>query len=156
MDKIDRAIVDLLMDDGRMPCSEIARRVGISERSARYRLNRLLERGIIRIVAMANPQLLGFSVMADVFIEVEPGHIMEVARRLSEFPCVSYIACSTGDRDLSIQIVARDNVELYRFVAEEIGNVPGVKKTVTLLAPLVLKDEWRIPESACDEGHGNG
>jgi Lrp/AsnC family transcriptional regulator for asnA, asnC and gidA len=89
--------------------------------------------------------------MADVFIEVEPGRILDVAHRIAEYECVSYIACSIGGRDISIQVVAHDNTELYRFVAEVLGKVPGIRKTTTLLVPLVLKDvyEWHIPATSC-------
>ena len=159
VDTVDRAIVDLLMDDGRMSSADIARRIGdVSERSVRYRLQRLIDQNIIRVSAIPAPQALGFSVVADVFIEVEPGHVMDVARQVMEHTCVSYVACSTGDRDLSIQVVARDNAELYRFVTEVVGKVPGVRKTSTVLVPLVLKDvyEWRIPASACSDSQEAG
>lgn len=155
IDTIDRAIVDLLMEDGRMSCAEIARRLGdLSERTVRYRIDRLRQQGLIRISAIVNPQAVGFPVVADVFLEVEPGQIMTVARKMAEYECVSYVACSTGDRDVSIQVVARDNAELYRFVTEVVGQVPGVRKTTTLLVPEVLKDvyEWRIPHRACAAG----
>ncbi len=155
IDTIDRAIVDLLMEDGRMSCAEIARRIeGLSERAVRYRIDRLIQQGLIRISAIVNPQAVGFPVVADVFLEVEPGQIMAVARKMAEYECVSYVACSTGDRDVSIQVVARDNAELYRFVTEVVGQVPGVRKTTTLLVPQVLKDvyEWRIPHRACAAG----
>ncbi len=145
---LDVAIVDLLMEDGRMSCAEIARRIGgLSERAVRYRIARLAREGIIRISAIPNPKALGYSVVADVMIEVAPSHIQEVARRLSEYPCVSYVACSTGDRDVSIQVVARDNADLYRFVTDVVGQVPGVRRTATYLVPVILKDvyEWRIP-----------
>lgn len=155
IDSIDRAIVDLLMQDGRMPCAEIARRIGgnLTERTVRYRLNRLISEGIIRTSAVVNPQAIGFSVIADVFVEVEPGRIMEVARKLAEMECVTYVACSTGERDLSVQIVARNNEELYNFVTEVIGKVRGVRKTTTMLLPVVLKDvyQWPIPAAACVE-----
>ena len=150
-DPIDAQIVDLLMEDGRMPCAEIARRLGsLSERSIRYRIERLVSRGVIRISAIPSPSALGYGVVADVFIEVEPGSILDVAQHMAEYDCVSYIACSTGDRDVSIQIVAHDNAELYRFVTEVVGKVPGVRKTTTLLVPLTLKDvyEWHIPAAA--------
>ncbi len=148
VDSIDRAIVDLLIKDGRMSSAEVARQVGgLSERSARYRIDRLVKEGIIRISAIANPKAVGLPVTADVFIEVEPGRIAEVARKMTEFECVSYVACSTGDRDVSVQIVARDNETLYNIVADVIGKVPGVRKTTTMLLPMILKDvyEWRIP-----------
>ncbi len=148
LDDTDRAIVNLLMEDGRMPCSEIARRIGrVSERAVRYRIDQLVAHGVVRISAIPNPQSLGFSVIADVVIEVEPGRVLDVARKLSEYERITYVACSTGDRDISIQVVARDNAELYQFVAEVLGNVPGVRKTTTMVVPFILKDvyEWRIP-----------
>lgn len=152
VDAIDRAIVALLIEDGRMSSSDIARRIGgISERSVRYRLERLVSAGVVRISAVADPRRLGYAVLADVFIEVEPGQIIAVARKMTEFECVTYVACSTGASDVSIQIVAHDNAELYRFVTEVVANVAGVRKTTTVLLPLVLKDvyQWHIPQSAC-------
>lgn len=145
---LDLAIVDLLMEDGRMSCAEIARRIGsISERAVRYRIARLLREGVMRVSAIPNPKALGYPVVADVMIEVEPGHIREVAEKLRGYECVSYVACSTGDRDISIQVVARDNAELYRFVTEVVSQVPGVRRTETYLVPIILKDvyEWHIP-----------
>jgi Lrp/AsnC family transcriptional regulator for asnA, asnC and gidA len=149
VDAIDRAIVGMLIEDGRTSCADMARRIGgISERSVRYRLEQLLHDGVIRISAIVNPKAVGFGVTADVLLEVEPGHVQEVALRLAELEQVSYVACSTGERDLSIQFYARDNEELYRFVTEVIGHIPGVRRTTTLLVPVVLKDvyNWHIPD----------
>jgi len=154
IDKNDLEIVSLLMEDGRMPASEIARRIGdISERVVRYRIERLVEEGIISISAIPKPRKLGYSVIADVLIQVEPGLIIEVAEKFRELECVSYVACATGETDVSIQVVARDNAEVYRFVTEVIGKTPGVRKTTTSIVPLVLKDvyQWRIPVSVCLE-----
>jgi Lrp/AsnC family transcriptional regulator for asnA, asnC and gidA len=152
VDVTDAQIVALLMEDGRMPSADIARRIGnITERAVRYRLERLIADRTIRISAIASPAALGYTVTADVFIEVEPGQVMDVARTMAGFDCVTYVACSTGATDLSIQIVATDNTELYRFVTEVAGNVPGVRKTTTVLLPVVLKDvyQWGIPLSKC-------
>jgi Lrp/AsnC family transcriptional regulator for asnA, asnC and gidA len=155
IDKIDLMIVELLMEDGRMPSAEIARRVGnISERVARYRIERLVSRGIIKISAIPRPKALGFSVIADVFIEVETAHIHAVAERLAKNQCVSYVAHATGEKDVSVQIVAQSPDEVYRFVTEVIGKLPGVRKTTTSIVPLVLKDvhEWHIPRSLAGAG----
>jgi Lrp/AsnC family transcriptional regulator for asnA, asnC and gidA len=154
IDKIDIDMVNLLMEDGRMPCADIARRIGnITERSVRYRLERLLDEGIVRIGAIANPIKLGYSVIADVFIEVEPTLIMEVAQRLTCYDCVRYVACSTGDRDVSVQVIARTNAEVYAFVTEIIARLPGVRKTNSSIVPVTLKDvyDWRIPSTSCTE-----
>jgi len=160
IEPIDRQIVDLLMEDGRMPCAEIARRIGyVSERTVRYRLDRLRQRGIMRVVAIPNPKSLGFSVVADVFLQVEPTAISEVARRMADFEQVSYVSCSMGETDISIQVVGRDNAEVYTFVTDVIARIPGVRKTTTLIVPVILKDvyQWRIPADACRrDGPGEG
>jgi Lrp/AsnC family transcriptional regulator, regulator for asnA, asnC and gidA len=154
VDKIDRAIVDLLIQHGRMSFSEIARKIGkLTERAVRYRYERLVNEGVIRVSAIANPRVLGYVVLADVFVEVEPGRVLEVARKIADLEVVTYVGGSTGDRDLSVQIVARDNQELYDLVANVIGKVRGVRRTTTLLLPVILKDvyQWSIPASLCRE-----
>jgi Lrp/AsnC family transcriptional regulator for asnA, asnC and gidA len=152
IDDIDCQIIDLLIEDGRMNAAEIARRLQgeSSERSIRYRINRMVEEGIITISAIVNPHALGYQVIADVFVEVEPGKIQEVARLLTEHEMVSYVASSIGDRDISAQIVAHNNAEVYTFSTEFIGRLPGVRKTTTSIVPFTMKDvyQWRVPRSA--------
>ena len=149
-DKTDIKIVNLLLDDGRMPASEVARRIGdISERAVRYRIDRMVDEGVIRVSAVAKPQAFGLTTIADVWLEVESDRILEVARRMAEFDNVSYVACGIGESDVSIQIVAKDTSEIYQFVTEVVRKVPGVRKTTTSIVPLIIKDvyQWRIPES---------
>lgn len=152
IDEVDRKIVDLLIEDGRMPCAEIARRLGpVSERVVRYRLDRLVTAGIIHIGAIPNPKSLGYHVVADVFLQVDAASVLEVARKLTEYECISYVGCSMGETDISTQVFARDNAEVYRFVTEVIASIPGVRKSSTVIVPQVLKDvyQWRIPAGAC-------
>jgi Lrp/AsnC family transcriptional regulator for asnA, asnC and gidA len=148
-DRIDIKIVNLLLDDGRMPASEIARRMGdISERAVRYRIDRMVNEGVIQISAVAKPQAFGLTTIADVWLEVESDRIVEVARRMAAFDNVSYVACGIGQSDVSIQLVAKDTAEIYQFVTEVIRKVPGVRKTTTSIVPLIIKDvyQWRVPE----------
>lgn len=153
IDNIDLKIVNLLMEDGRMHAAEIARQVGnISERAVRYRIDRMTENNVIRISAIVNPKGVGMNVVADVWLEVESDSILEVARKVAEYENVSYVACSIGETDVSIQVQAHDTTEVYRFVTEVIGKTPGVRKTTTSIVPMVMKDvyQWRIPSSAMD------
>jgi len=137
-----------------MPASEVARRIGdVSERAVRYRIDRMVDEGVIRISAVAKPQAFGLTTIADVWLEVESDRILEVARKMAEFDNVSYVACGIGESDVSIQIVAKDTGEIYQFVTEVVRKVPGVRKTTTSIVPLVIKDvyQWRIPESIMRE-----
>ncbi len=151
-DIVNRQIVELLMEDGRMAAAEIARRMGggISERVVRYRINRMIDEKIIQICPIVNPQAFGLTTRADVVLEVKSDAIMEVAHRAAEYECVSYSACSIGEKDVSIQVVGKDTAEIYRFVTEVIGKMPGVRKTTTSIVPIVLKDvyQWRIPRDS--------
>ncbi len=151
LDSLDVQLIDQLMQDGRLPSATLARRLGISERTARYRLQRLLEQGLIRIVAMPIPSRLGYTVVADVFIQVEPGSIQPVAEELARCECVTYVGCSMGESDVSVQVIGRDNQEVYAFVTDVIGRLPAVRKTTTVIVPMVLKDvyQWRVPKASC-------
>jgi DNA-binding Lrp family transcriptional regulator len=154
IDKIDLKIVNLLLEDGRMPASEIARHIGaVSERVVRYRIQRMVDEGVIQISAVVKPQAFGLNTIADVWLEVESDHILEVARALTAYPNVTYVACSIGETDVSIQVVARDTAEIYRFVTEVVRKIPGVRKSVTSIVPIILKDvyQWRVPEDAIRE-----
>jgi len=148
-DLINQKIVDFLMEDGRMAAAEIARRIGggISERVVRYRIERLIRDRVIQICPIVSPQAFGLNTRADVLLEVESDAIMDVARKAVAYDCVSYVACSIGETDVSIQVVAKDTAEIYQFVTEVIGKMPGVRKTTTSIVPIVLKDvyQWHIP-----------
>jgi Lrp/AsnC family transcriptional regulator for asnA, asnC and gidA len=157
-DKIDLKIIRLLMEDGRMHAAEVARRVGnISERAVRYRIDRMLDNGIIQVTAVVNPKSVGLAVVADVWLVVDSDSILDVARKMVEFENVSYVACSIGETDVSVQVLAHDTAEVYRFVTEVIGKVPGVRKTTTSIVPLVLKDvyQWQIPPGIVGSEAGN-
>lgn len=149
-DKYDIQIVNLLVEDGRMSCAQIARTIGnISERSVRYRIERLQKDGLIEITASVNPKMVGYAITADVWLEVDSDAILSVAQQMTQHECVSYVACAIGETDVSIQVLGRDTAEIYRFVTEIIGKTPGVRKTTTSIVPVVLKDthRWQIPES---------
>ena len=141
LDRIDREIIRLLNEDGRMSNAEIARRLdGIPPRTISHRVEGLIARDIIAVRAIVNPVALGYNILADVFIEVEPGRVREVAETVATFPQVSYVACATGECDVSISVRVRSAEELFDFVTEQVGRIPAVRRTQTHLLPAKLKD----------------
>jgi Lrp/AsnC family transcriptional regulator for asnA, asnC and gidA len=147
-DDFDWQIIKLLNDDGRIPSAEIARILGdVSARTVTNRINALTENGIINIRAVVDPEAVGYGVMADVFVEVEPGHVREVAELAAKFPQTSYVACSTGQCDVSISLRVRSIEELFEFVTDNLGNIPGVRRTQSFLLPVKIKDldTWMPP-----------
>jgi Lrp/AsnC family transcriptional regulator for asnA, asnC and gidA len=148
-DRIDWKIVTLLNEDGRMPSAEIARQMGdVSARTVTNRINQLTKHGIINVRAVVNPESVGYSVMADVFIDVEPGRVREVAHKVAEFPEVTYAACAAGESDVSVSLRVRTIEEMFNFINENIGNIPGVRRTQSYILPLKIKDfdTWLPPD----------
>jgi Lrp/AsnC family transcriptional regulator for asnA, asnC and gidA len=149
VDDLDRAILVCLREDARMPCAEIARRVdGVSARTIRNRLKRLLDKGIIAISVGAMPESLGLTIRADIMIVVEPARVMQVAERLRTLDQVNYLALSTGDFDISATIVARDVDSLQTILTESVHSIPGVQRTRVNVLTKVLKQsyDWPLPK----------
>ena len=156
-DRIDWEIIALLNEDGRMPSAEIARRLGnVSARTVTNRIEALTDKGVINVRAIVNPEMVGYGVMADVFIEVEPGRVREVADQVARLPQASYVACATGDSDVSISLRVRDIEEMFNFVTEKLGKIPGVRRTQSYLLPLKIKDldTW-LPPDVLDTDESN-
>ncbi len=152
IDEIDIQIANLLVEDGRMSSAQIARRIGgLSERAARYRIERMIRDGVIEVRAVANPRAVGYTTLADVRLQVDAESVRDVAARMVEYACVTYVAYAIGETDVSLQVVGRDTAEVYRFISEVAGQMAGVRKTTTSIVPRVLKDvyQWRFPDDAC-------
>ena len=154
IDKIDVKIVNLLLQDGRMPASEIARQIdGISERVDRYRIERMVDNDGIRVSAIVRPNAFGLNTNADIWLDVDSDKILDVANKLSEFENVTYVACSIGEADVSIQVVGESTGVIYQFVTEVVRKISGVRKIVTSIVPIVIKDvyQWRVPETVASD-----
>ncbi len=147
LDTIDRDI-KCLMRDGRMSSAAIARELGLVDRTVQYRIERLVERGIIKVTAIVVPQALGYNVVADIHCQVDLARINEVAETIAQFEEVGYVGCSTGDQDLSVQAYFESTAKMYEFITEKLSQLPGVQKTRTVVIPKVVKSilAWGIPE----------
>jgi len=140
-DNLDWKIIQLLMDDGRLSSADIARMLGdISSRMVTNRINILTREGVINIRSVVDPEKVGYCVLADVFIEVEPGRLQDVTEELQSYSQISYLALAIGEMDILVSIRARELDELYDFVIETIGKIPGVRHTKTFPLPAQIKD----------------
>jgi DNA-binding Lrp family transcriptional regulator len=147
-DRTDWKIIAILNEDGRMSSAEIARHLDdVSACTVANRIDILTEEGIINIRSIVNPEVVGYGVLADVFIEVEPGYVRSVAEYLADLPQISYVACATGDTDVIVSVRARNINELYNFVIETLDKIPDVRRTQSYILPLKFKDldTWLYP-----------
>jgi len=140
MDEIDRNILRLLQEDGRMSYSEIARRIGIPESTVRLRVKRLIEEGIIRkFAALINPFKAGYNIVAFIAVDIEPNKIKKAVEELSKLPEVDVLGIATGAHDVLMQVTVRDLQELENFLIEKLGKIDGIKSTETSILTSVKK-----------------
>jgi Lrp/AsnC family transcriptional regulator for asnA, asnC and gidA len=125
LDRVDKAIIHELQLDGRMPYTELSRRVGLSQPATRQRVNRLIDRGSMQVVAVTDPSTLGFDYPAMVGVDVD-GDIVEIADRLAQLEEISYLIITAGRYDILAEVVCSDAEHLLRFVNDQIRPLAGV------------------------------
>src|SRR5205823_1965801 len=92
---LDKQIIEHLQADGRRPFTQIASALGVSEAAVRARTTRLVERGFLQIVGVADPEKLGFQ-QALIGVRCEPGKLLAVADALAALVEVHYVVITAG------------------------------------------------------------
>lgn len=124
IDDTDREIIRHLQADGRMPYSQLAQLIGLSDAAARQRVNRLTERGVIDIVAVTDPAMLGLGYQAMLGIKVD-GDTSKVAGTIADHHDSVYVVMTTGRYDVMVEVVCRDTAAFIDFT-NEIRSIDGI------------------------------
>ena len=140
LDPVNRRIIEILQREGRCPFTVIARDLGISEAAVRARVRRLTEAGVLDVVAVTNPLMLGFEVMALVGVQAN-SDIQAVARTVSDWPETSYIVITSGSYDLLVEVVCEHNRHLLETV-QRLREIDGVKSTETFMYLKLTKQTY--------------
>jgi Lrp/AsnC family transcriptional regulator, regulator for asnA, asnC and gidA len=130
IDDVDKAIIEQLQQDGRLPYTKLATAVGLSEAAVRQRVQRLVESGVVQIVAVTDPLTLGFRREAMIGLKVE-GDLRGVADKIAAIPEVSYVVVVSGSFDLLMEVVCEDDEHLLALLNDTVRSVPGVRSTET-------------------------
>ena len=144
MDELDRKIIQILQSNGRASNARIARDVGVSEGTVRRRLKSLVQKGSIKIIALPDPEVLGFDTEALVGIQVDPDKIDEVATLLVELKESSWVSVTTGSFDIFCWVTLPSSEELGNFLKAVVGTIPGVRRTETFVSLSVRKRNYGI------------
>ncbi len=132
LDDVSKAIIEQLQEDGRRPYATIGKAVGLSEAAVRQRVSRLLETGVMQIVAVTDPMQVGFNREAMIGIEVD-GDIESVANVIEKMPEVSYLVITAGSFDILLEVVCDDDEALLKVINRKIRALPGVRRTETFM-----------------------
>ncbi|MFL6240881.1 MAG: Lrp/AsnC family transcriptional regulator [Actinomycetes bacterium] len=141
LDATNKAIIEQLQADGRQAYATIAKTVGLSEAAVRQRVNRLLESGVMQVVAVTDPLTLGFNRQAMVGIRTE-GDMRAVADRLAALPEVDYVVLTAGSFDILVELVCSDDDHLLRVLNDQIRSVPGVRDTESFVYLKLAKQTY--------------
>ena len=131
MNETDLAIIRRLQRNGRVPYTEIAQELGISEATVRSRVNKLMDDQVLQIVGMVDPYHLGFNAPAIISVSVQPGRLEAVAEEITAFEEVSYLVMVSGEFDLLVEVMCRDKNHFVDFLNKKLFRVPGVQRTQT-------------------------
>ncbi len=128
-DATDRAIVDILQNDGRLSYTKIAEQIGVSETTVRRRLAKMEEEDSVRVVAVANPFKLGISVIAIIGLQVDKSRLKEIEQVLVNVPEVRFLGITLGGFDIIFEAWFRSNEELLEFMADTLGRISGIQRS---------------------------
>ncbi len=131
LDAISRHIIDQLQQDGRRSYASIGKAVGLSEAAVRQRVQRLIDVGVMQIVAVTDPMSLGFRRQTMIGIRCN-GDLQRVADTLAGMDAIDYVVITAGSFDLLIEVVCEDDDQLLEILGE-VRSLPGVTTTETFV-----------------------
>ncbi|HET9500381.1 MAG TPA: Lrp/AsnC family transcriptional regulator [Marmoricola sp.] len=132
LDEVSKAIIEQLQQDGRRSYAAIGKVVGLSEAAVRQRVQRLVDAGVMQVVAVTNPLELGFGRQAMIGLRVE-GELEPVADVLADMDEVDYVVITAGSFDILAELVVEDDDELLDVLSKRIRSIPGVVSTESFM-----------------------
>lgn len=141
LDDTNRAIIRLLQLDGRRAYADIAKEVGLSEAAVRQRVRRLLDTGVIQIVAVTDQIQMGYPRAAMIAINVD-GVVQDAADRIVSIEEVDYLVSTAGGIDLLAEVFAEDDQHLFDLL-NRIRGVPGVRHAQTYMYFKIHKQTYQ-------------
>lgn len=147
IDATDRRIIALLQLDGRMSNVDIARAVGIAEATVRKRIDRLLNEGAIRVVAIPAVDKLGLEVETVIMLKVDLGQVDRIGEQLAAMKEVRAVKYATGEYDIIIEAVFPSDDDLLQFLTSRLARIQGIRATATshILKSIKQSCDWVLP-----------
>lgn len=142
LDESDLKIVEALRRDGRVAFAQIAEQLGVSPGMIRQRYSRLVDQGILKVVAITNPLRMGYKTMAMIGIRVDGSKLMDVAEKVSKLDEVIYMVISSGRFDIFAEVVCLDHEDLLRFITEKLSTIDGVRESESFIHLKIVKEVY--------------
>ncbi|MGW4028713.1 Lrp/AsnC family transcriptional regulator [Streptomyces sp. NPDC004838] len=122
----DHRLIELLVENARYSWVELAERLGVVPATARRWTERLLGSGAVALRAEIEPELLGYAVETELWLETAPSAIEPTAAALALHPAVRYCGVVVGGQAVNILAVLPAMDDLFDFQVEVLGRLPGL------------------------------
>jgi Lrp/AsnC family transcriptional regulator for asnA, asnC and gidA len=132
LDEVSKAIIEQLQQDGRRSYAAIGKVVGLSEAAVRQRVQRLIDSGVMQVVAVTDPLELGFARQAMIGIKAH-GELDGIADKLAAMDEVDYVVITAGSYDLLAEVVCESDERLLDVLSTRIRTIDGVVSTETFM-----------------------
>jgi Lrp/AsnC family transcriptional regulator, regulator for asnA, asnC and gidA len=140
LDDIDRAIIERLQADGRIPYTRLGASVRLSEAAVRQRVQRMLDAGVMQVVAVTNPMSIGLRRMAMIGVRTA-GPTDDLAKTLQAMDDIDYLVVTAGSFDFMCEVVVEDDSQLLDLT-NRIRSVAGVTSTETFIYLDLIKQTF--------------
>lgn len=144
VDATDRAIVDLLRQNGRATNQQIAETLGLTATTVSTRIRRLEDANLLRVVAVSDFAAHGYDLLLRIAVDVEGRASSEVAEDIAELSEVIAVHLVTGRHDIDMLVALPEFGQLSAFLNDELAKVPGIRAMHPSIFVDILKYQFDV------------
>jgi DNA-binding Lrp family transcriptional regulator len=133
LDSLDKRIILELRRDGRASYRDVAKKLNVSDGAIRFRVNRMIEKRVLRISALIDPFSQEGYINALIGMQLERRTQRETMREIAKLKDVLSVCNSTGEYDLFVEVLLESREALNRFLFEDLSRIDGIKSTETFV-----------------------
>lgn len=127
-DEKDQEILNYLQENYKISYKDLSKRVNLAASTIHNRVQNMIKDGIIRkFDILVDPLKVGYKSIAILGLSVDPMKLDEIAKKLTHYDDIQLVASSTGDHNLTVKIIAKDEKNLWKFINDEIKTLDGIQ-----------------------------
>ena len=147
IDIIDRQLIKLLSEDGRISAKELAKKLEVSAPTVRSRLNTLIKHGILKVAGLLDPFKVKDLLVAIIAIRVDDNAKMgKVIDQLMEFENVHWAVAVTGRYDIFVEVIVTEGIQwMFKFYEEEMSKLDGIRQAESFMVTHTRRKWTQLP-----------
>ncbi len=153
LDELDMLLINELGKDARQPVRALARNVGVNRETVRYRMNRLISEGILKIICVCNAERLGYQYKVMIGVKVRPGMSDTAASQLADLSGVMAVQLAANYYNIMVWGIFRDRTDFARFISKDLSGISGASSIETMHLIYSIKEFWKFQDYETDHAY---